>query len=397
MATTVQRQEVIRLSAPPAAPLTFAEFFAGIGLMRLGLERAGWRVAFANDIDPKKLEMYHVAFPDADEHFLLKDVHELTAEELPTTDLATASFPCTDLSLAGSRQGLGGKQSSAFWGFMRTLEIMGERRPPLVLLENVTGFLTSHGGEDFTDAMLALNGLGYAVDPFIIDAASFVPQSRKRLFVVGSRRRLRAAEPAGSGYLFGDDEARPKGLSDFVSAHRDIRWSLRELPRLPHARTRLADVIEDLPAKSPVWWSAARVQYLLNQMSERHRQAVATMARNGKREVATAFRRIRYGKSMAEVRTDGIAGCLRTPKGGSARQILIVAERGKVRARLLTARECARLMGADEFPIAAPLNQALFGFGDAVCVDVVEWIARNYLNPAIAELMSRPAAQQYGG
>ncbi len=110
------------------------------------------------------------------------------------------------------------------------------------------------------------------------------------------------------------------------------------------------------------------------------------MAGNGNREVATAFRRIRNGKSMAEVRTDGIAGCLRTPKGGSARQILIVAEQGKVRARLLNARECARLMGAGDFPIAVPLNQALFGFGDAVCVNVVEWIAHSYLTPALAEL-----------
>ena len=194
---------------------------------------------------------------------------------------------------------------------------MGERRPPLVLLENVTGFLTSHGGKDFADAMLALNGLGYAVDPFIIDAASFVPQSRQRLFVVGTRPRPRVAEPVANGFLFGDDEARPKALADFIAAHPEIRWTLRELPRLPWKRTRVEDVLEDLPEGSSVWWSEARVQYLLNQMSERHRLAVATMASNGKREVATAFRRIRHGKSMAEVRTDGIAGCLRTPRAAA--------------------------------------------------------------------------------
>ena len=120
------------------------------------------------------------------------------------------------------------------------------------------------------------------------------------------------------------------------------------------------------------------------------------MANNGARAVATAFRRIRHDKSMAEVRTDGIAGCLRTPKGGSARQILIVAERGRVRARLLTGRECARLMGAADFPVNVPLNQALFGFGDAVCADVVEWVARNVLNPALAELAMPAAARRYG-
>jgi DNA (cytosine-5)-methyltransferase 1 len=95
---------------------------------------------------------------------------------------------------------------------------------------------------------------------------------------------------------------------------------------------------------------------------------------------ATAFRRVRYGKSMAELRTDGIAGCLRTPRGGSGRQILFKAGRGKCQVRLLTARECARLQGVpDEFVIDVPLNQALFGFGDAVCVPAVEWLVKNAL------------------
>jgi DNA (cytosine-5)-methyltransferase 1 len=88
---------------------------------------------------------------------------------------------------------------------------------------------------------------------------------------------------------------------------------------------------------------------------------------------------------MAELRTDGIAGCLRTPRGGSGRQILFKAGKGRYSVRLLTPRECARLMGADDYRISGSLNQALFGFGDAVCVPVIEWIAENYLNPVINE------------
>jgi DNA (cytosine-5)-methyltransferase 1 len=90
---------------------------------------------------------------------------------------------------------------------------------------------------------------------------------------------------------------------------------------------------------------------------------------------------------MAELRTDGIAGCLRTPRGGSGRQILFKAGKGEYFVRLLTPRECARLMGADDYRISGSLNQALFGFGDAVCVPVIEWIAGNYLNPVINELI----------
>ncbi len=111
----------------------------------------------------------------------------------------------------------------------------------------------------------------------------------------------------------------------------------------------------------------------------------------GKRiSYGTVFRRVRNGRSMAELRMDGIAGCLRTPRGGSGRQILVAAGKGRFSVRLLTPRECARLMGADEFAIKVPLNQALFGFGDAVCVPVIEWIARNYLNPVLEENFAVP-------
>src|SRR5947209_19472945 len=99
---------------------TFAEFFAGIGLMRIGLERAGWQIKFANDIDVDKWEMYRDNFGDTGE-FVSGDVHDLEAGDVPTVGLATASFPCNDLSLAGARQGLAGAQSSAFWGFMEVM------------------------------------------------------------------------------------------------------------------------------------------------------------------------------------------------------------------------------------------------------------------------------------
>ncbi len=101
---------------------------------------------------------------------------------------------------------------------------------------------------------------------------------------------------------------------------------------------------------------------------------------------ATAFRRVRNEKSMAELRTDGIAGCLRTPRGGSGRQILFKAGFGKYQVRLLTARECARLQGvADNYKIDVPLNQALFGFGDAVCIPVVEWVIDKCLDSSLVQ------------
>jgi len=366
---------------------TVAEFFSGIGLMRMGLERQGWSVVFANDIDEQKCAIYQDQFLDADEHLLQGDIHNLDPAQIPSVTLATASFPCNDLSLAGSRKGLAGEHSSAFWGFANALEKMGERRPPIVLLENVTGFLTSHGGEDFKKVLLTLNRLGYSVDTFILDAARFVPQSRQRLFIIGSLHSPMATNTIVEQLQFYQSDVRPKALADFIFQHDEIDWNIRPLPSQPQCTMTLSDILEDLPETSPMWWNVERVEYLLNQMSPRHREIAEQMKRRDFFSYGTVFRRVRNGKSMGELRTDGVAGCLRTPRGGSGRQILFKAGKGRYAVRLLSPRECARLMGADSFTINVPLNQALFGFGDAVCVPVIEWIVENYLNPLVNEML----------
>jgi DNA (cytosine-5)-methyltransferase 1 len=365
---------------------TFGEFFAGIGLMRLGLEQEGWKVAFANEIARDKYVMYSAHFGDADSIFRLDDIHNLIINDIPSVTMGTASFPCNDLSLAGMRRGLGGKQSSAYWGFVRILDEMGQRRPPIVLLENVTGFLTSHEGRDFQAALLALNRLGYAVDAMIIDASRFVPQSRVRLFVVGALQDGHADWKVRETPGFYGSEVRPKALAHFIFCHPEIVWKIRQLPPLPRNSPSLSEILEVLPDDSQFWWGAQRLDYLINQMSEKHAGKLCRMMDARRWSYGTVFRRIRKGRSMAELRTDGLAGCLRTPRGGSGRQIVVQAGYGKVRARLMTPRECARLMGADDFVIDVPLNQALFGFGDAVCVPVIAWIARNYLNPLVDEM-----------
>lgn len=362
--------------------LLAAEFFAGIGLVRLGIERQGWRVVFANDIDPQKHEMYAANF--GSDHFQLGDIHNIAADTVPRCDLFTASFPCNDLSIAGAWEGLSGKESSAFWGLVRLLKDKGKDRPAMVMLENVVGFLQSHGGKDFESALLALNELGYAVDAFIVNANQWTPQSRARLFVVASvdrgQRHNRIAWTSG---------VRPQPLVEFIAARQNIRWDIRNLSDPPSQNPRLTDILEDLPADDEHWWDRKRAKYFLDQLSDRHLAAAREMMEQKTYQYATAFRRVRKGRSMAELRTDGIAGCLRTPRGGSGRQILFKAGRGKYHVRLLTARECARLQGApDTFKIDVPLNQALFGFGDAVCVPVIEWIAENYLSPLARELLA---------
>jgi len=165
---------------------TVAEFFAGIGLMRMGLEKEGWKVEFANDISADKYDMYSDHFQDEKSHFILDDV-------------------------------------------------------------------------------------------------------------------------------------RPRPPAEFILCHPEIVWNIRAVPALPIHSPALSDIVEDLSDTSPFWWNDARRDYLVNQMSERHAEQLKRMMEEDKWSYGTVFRRIRKGRSMAELRNDAIAGCLRTPRGGSGR------------------------------------------------------------------------------
>lgn len=124
----------------------------------------------------------------------------------------------------------------------------------------------------------------------------------------------------------------------------------------------------------------------LKMMSKLHRRNVQDVVNRGGRHVGMIYRRRRHGHMRAEVRFDGLAGCLRTPKGGSARQIVIAIDDGTVRMRWMSAREYARLQGAGDFPIKVPATQAMFGFADGVCVPVIRWLDDSLLSKLAAKV-----------
>ena len=207
-----------------------AEFFAGIGLVRLALEQDGFEVVFANDIEPGKRDLYAANFGSED--FVLGDIRNIEGADVPDIELATASFPCTDLSLAGHRAGLDGKESGMFWEFARILGEMRERRPRAVLLENVTGFATSREGRDLAAAIEQLNVLGYVCDVFTVDARWFMPQSRPRLFIAGSTVRVSAGDDAVSW-------TRPNWIRAFVRDHDRLDMQSVALPDPQQQRSLL--------------------------------------------------------------------------------------------------------------------------------------------------------------
>ncbi|MEM1422895.1 MAG: DNA (cytosine-5-)-methyltransferase, partial [Planctomycetota bacterium] len=288
----------------------FAEFFAGVGLVRMALEDEGWSCRFANDIDPAKRTLYESHFGDTPSHFELADVASLRGGDVPDVELATASFPCTDLSLAGRRDGLDGPQSSAFWEFLRIIDEMGTRGPDRLLLENVPALLRSQGGADITKLVGALNDLGYLVDAMVMDARWFVPQSRPRLIIVGERHAERTSSPATATRL------RPARLHDAMHANASLGWSVADMPEPPERSeltlSRLVSRSERSDRRID-WWSDDRRDYLRSQLSRAHGAYADERVAKRAWTYATAFRRMREDpedglvKSRAELRSDGIA------------------------------------------------------------------------------------------
>lgn len=364
--------------------LIAAEYFAGIGLVRMGLEACGWQIAYANDFSEKKFSMYKDFFPNED-HYQIEDIFKVDSKSIPFTLLSTCSFPCIDLSLAGNRDGIiNGKHSSAFWGFIDILKKQGSEASPIVMVENVPGWLTSNNGDDFRITVEALNKLGYSCDVFTLDARRFTPQSRLRVFLIGVR------EKTDDGFdliLQRPTSFCPLIVKKNLIKNKDLSWFYNELGKPPELlRDGLHTIIEKMEENDKRWWTSDEVNRHISMMDKTHLERVKFLAQKNEISYRTFYRRKRNGIQRAEVRDDDIAGCLRTAIGGSGRQFLIKAGYGRISMRGLTPREYARLQGVpDKFPINVSTVQALTGFGDAVCVPAVTWIGENVINNLVKQ------------
>ncbi|CAL1690002.1 Modification methylase HpaII [Brevundimonas subvibrioides] len=371
------------------APAVY-EFFAGGGLAGLGLH--GFRTLFANDMDRAKAASWR-ANHAGDIH--VGDVWTLDAGDLPgRADLAWASSPCQDVSLAGARGGLGARRSGAFWGFWRLIEALETegRAPPVIVIENVAGLLTSGQGQDFGAICDVLAGAGYRVGALEMDASHWLPQSRPRLFIVAMRG---LSGPVASGPVGPFHSARVVAARIRLSERAQAAWVWWSLPAPPRRNLDLAALLE--PDTAVDWFTQAQTDVLMALTAPLHRDRLEAARASGERRVAAGFRRVRVERGQKvqrlELRFDGLAGCLRTPSGGSSRQYVIVCEAGVVRARRLTGREAARLMGLpDSYVLPRGEAAALKLMGDAVAVPVVRALSDGLLRPALEGRAVSPAS-----
>lgn len=363
----------------------FFEFFAGGGMVSAALSD-GWRCTFANDFDSKKCASYKSNF--GSDALTDCDVGAVSVRDLPgKPDMVWSSFPCQDLSLAGARSGLIGSKSSCFWPFWRLITELSadNRKPNIIALENVCGLLTANNGEDFQTIVRALAVENYFITALVINADIFLPQSRPRLFILAFQssvlNNIPISRDPNSNWHPQRLIENVKSMPIFLKDH----WFWSSPPTPPLKNISLSDIIED--DKYVTWDSSGKTDALLNMMSPINANKISSFNQEH-RAVGALFKRTRIEKGKriqrAEVRFDGIAGCLRTPGGGSSKQTLIVIDKGKVKTRLFTGRETARLMGLpDNYKLPQKLNDTLRLTGDGVAVPVVRFLNENIFLPAL--------------
>ena len=322
---------------------TFYEFFAGGGMVRAGLGPQ-WRCLFANDFDRKKGRVYREYWGDAE--LKTADVGSLTTKDIPgTANLAWASFPCQDLSLAGGGAGLKGDRSGTFWPFWNLMKglIKEDRAPRLIVLENVCGTLNSHDGKDFATICGGFQQAGYAIGAIVVDAELFVPQSRPRLFVIGVQENVKLPEGLMATVPLAPWHTRTlKTAYEKLAPKTKRGWIWWNLPLPPKRRVNFAEVIEENPS-SASWFTAEETRRLLAMMSPINHAKVTEAKRQERKIVGGMYKRTRPNEKgrkvqRAEVRFDDVSGCLRTPAGGSSRQVIVVVDGQSVKARLISSR-----------------------------------------------------------
>lgn len=357
--------ELARDERPREPDFTFIDLFAGIGGLRRPFEELNGRCVFTSEWDAHAARTYTANFPDG--HAIWGDITKKLPVHVPEHDLLLAGFPCQPFSLAGvsKKKSLG--RAHGFLDktqgtlFFNIVEILKAKKPRAFLLENVKNLQSHDGGRTFVVITGALRELGYAVETRVLSAASWVPQRRERVFLVGFRRSMKVRFDFDSIKV---PKKKPK--------LGDILHSADEEPEAPFTKVvRGKTVVDERYTLSDHLW-----QYL---------QAYAAKHRdkgNG------------FGCSVFGPNDIARTLSARYHKDGSE---ILIAQEGK-NPRRLTPRECARLMGFEtregsRMKIPVSDTQAYRQFGNSVAVPVVRAIAKE-LVPRLLRPELYPLRQQ---
>jgi DNA (cytosine-5)-methyltransferase 1 len=351
-----------------AASFKFIDLFAGIGGMRLGFEAIGGRCEFTCEWDRYSQKTYRANFP-GDDHEIAGDIRNVDAKDIPEHDILLAGFPCQPFSIAGvsKKNALNRPHGFACEAqgtlFFEVARIIAHHQPRAFLLENVKNLVNHDSGRTFQVIRDVLERqLKYRICPKVIDAQSWVPQHRERIFIAGFR-----------------DE---------------VKFSFDDL-EIPDAGPRLSSVLhpEDGSEKEEQPFTSGP----LAKVSDKY--SLTTHLWNYLRDYAAKHRELGNGFGFGLFGPNDIARTLSARYFKDGSEILI---RRRLRnPRRLTPRECARLMGFDApgksgWKIPVSDTQAYKQFGNAVVVPVIKAVAE-HMGPHILDGTSAEAKKRASG
>jgi DNA (cytosine-5)-methyltransferase 1 len=296
---------------------TFIDLFAGIGGMRQAFEKHGGKCVFSSEWDKFAQQTYEANFGEKPHG----DITEIPSAAIPRHDVLVAGFPCQPFSHAGLKMGFQDTRGTLFFDVAR---IVNDKKPSLLLLENVKGFKSHDKGRTFETVVASLDELGYDTFSTVLNASDFgLPQNRERIFIVGVNRKK-------------------IGKIEF------------NFPKPPKTVVKVGDILEENVDSKYV---------LSNKLWSGHKRRLREHRERGNG----------FGYSLFDSespRTSTISA--RYYKDGSE---ILIARKGN--PRKITPREAARLQGFPEtFVIPVSDTQAYKQFGNSVAVNVISAIAK---------------------
>jgi DNA (cytosine-5)-methyltransferase 1 len=346
------------------------ELFAGVGGFRLGLERAGHQVVWANEWDRFACDIYDKNFGGKIDR---RDITTIRAEEIPSHDLISGGFPCQAFSVAGRRQGFEETRGTLFFDICR---IARHHRTPYLFLENVKGLLNHDGGRTFETIIRTLDGIGYDLQWQVINSKDFgVPQNRERIIIVGHLRGKSRPQVFPLTQDGGVDSPTRRKTGPQAQISNTIR------AKAGGGRGDIQDAYIVNAITSHPGGPDANDQYIMQRPRGKNEGGVYDIAPtvqqgmgDGNIVVATGIaNRGREDGVNWEARGDGLAGALRTAGGSGSTPHALVGSS----IRRLTPVECERLQGfPDNWTAGVSDTQRYKQMGNAVTVNVIEAVAR---------------------
>lgn len=314
---------------------TFIDLFAGIGGMRLGLERAGFKCVFTSEWDPHAQEMYKLNFGDEPHG----DITQISEKDIPDHNVLLAGFPCQPFSISGKKEGFADTRGTLFFDVLRIAEY---KKPDVLVLENVKHLVHHDNGRTLQVILRSLRELDYKVNWRLMNAKDFgVPQNRERIIIIASK-----------GHEFDFDLmplCEPVQLKDFLDKEGNFEYLD------PEEYTILED--EQIKVQNSG----------LKFVGYRNKKIRTVGVRPGTEHLSRVHKQPNRIYS-----TDGVHPTI--PSQETSGRFFIYHE-GRVRK--LTLRECYRIMGfPDDFKLVEPIGSCYLRIGNSVCVPLFEAIGR---------------------